>query len=143
MLGSSKDDVLILEEFDDSVFVNIRNTKDFRFVSVNTFSNTSSKVVSCQEPFFFLLVLQFIEFNQNLVLQVYLINAADPLSGLTLIWECEPHAHCIVEHHRGFFYLFTNAARSGTPVDSHYLLCCAAGDIKSRNWEVGEICASL
>ncbi|XP_039117021.1 protease 2 [Dioscorea cayenensis subsp. rotundata] len=109
MLGSSKDDVLILEEFDDSVFVNIRNTKDFRFVSVNTFSNTSSKV--------------------------YLINAADPLSGLTLIWECEPHAHCIVEHHRGFFYLFTNAARSGTPVDSHYLLCCAAGDIKSRNWE--------
>ncbi|KAJ0963395.1 hypothetical protein J5N97_028517 [Dioscorea zingiberensis] len=109
MLGSSKDDDLILEESDDSVFVNIRNTKDFRFVAVNMFSNTSSKV--------------------------YLINAADPLSGLSLIWECEPHTHCIVEHHRGFFYLFTDAARSGVPANSHYLLCCAGADIESRNWE--------
>ncbi|PKA54322.1 oligopeptidase B [Apostasia shenzhenica] len=96
MMGSSKDDVLIMDESNEDVYVNIRNTKDFRFITVNAFSNTSSKV--------------------------YLINAADPLSGMILVWEGEPHAHCIVEHHQGYLYLFTDAARGGIPVDSHYLL---------------------
>lgn len=45
MLGSSKDDVLILEEHDENVYLNIRNTKDFQFVTVNIFSNTFSKVL--------------------------------------------------------------------------------------------------
>ncbi|KAK6914105.1 hypothetical protein RJ641_021426 [Dillenia turbinata] len=34
MLGSTEDDVLLLEEVDHNVFVNIRHTKDFRFVTV-------------------------------------------------------------------------------------------------------------
>lgn len=67
---------------------------------------------------------------------MYLINAADPLSGMTLVWECEPHAHCIVEHHQGYLYLFTDAARGGEPVDSHYLLRRVAKDYDSGNWEV-------
>jgi len=45
MLGSSKDDVLIVEESDENVYLNIRNTKDFQFVTVNIFSNTYSKVL--------------------------------------------------------------------------------------------------
>lgn len=45
MIGSTDDDVLILEESDNNVFVNIRHTKDFRFVTVNTFSTASSKVL--------------------------------------------------------------------------------------------------
>ncbi|XP_065008918.1 uncharacterized protein LOC135639087 isoform X1 [Musa acuminata AAA Group] len=109
ILGSNKDDVLILEEHNENVYINIRNTKDFQFVTVNVFSNFSSKV--------------------------YLINAADPLSGMTLVWECEPHAHCIVEHHQGYLYLFTDAARGGEPVDSHYLLRRVAKDYDSGNWE--------
>lgn len=44
MLGSGKDDALILEESDENVHVNIRNTKDFRFVTVHTFSTTFSRV---------------------------------------------------------------------------------------------------
>ncbi|XP_038971658.1 protease 2 isoform X2 [Phoenix dactylifera] len=109
ILGSGKDDVLILEEPGEDVYVNIRNTKDFQFVTVNTFSTTYSKV--------------------------YLINAADPLSGMTLVWECEPHVHCVIEHHRGCIYLFTNAARGGVPVDSHYLLRRVAEASGSKNWE--------
>ncbi|XP_043699996.1 protease 2 isoform X3 [Telopea speciosissima] len=109
ILGTSEDDVLLLEESDDSVYVNIRHTKDFQFVTVNTFSNSSSKV--------------------------FLINSADPLSGMTLVWECEAQAHCIVEHHRGFLYLFTDAAKDGQPVDSHYLLCSPVETSSSRSWE--------
>lgn len=44
VLGSDKNDVLILEEPDENVYVNIRNTKDFRYVTVNIFSDISSKV---------------------------------------------------------------------------------------------------
>lgn len=110
IIGSGKDDVLIMEEPDEDVYVNIRNTKDFRFVTVNAFSNTSSKV--------------------------YLINAADPLSGMTLVWECEPHVHCIIEHHQGYLYLFTNAARGDVPVGSHYLLRRVAEASGSKNWEI-------
>lgn len=47
MIGSTDEDVLLLEESDDNVHVNIRHTKDFRFVTVNTFSITSSKVSLC------------------------------------------------------------------------------------------------
>ncbi|OVA10529.1 Peptidase S9 [Macleaya cordata] len=109
MVGSNEDDVLLVEESDENIYLNIRHTKDFQFVSVNVFSNTFSKV--------------------------YLINAADPLSGMKLVYECEPHAHCIVEHHRGYLYLFTDAAKEGQPVDFHYLLCCPVEVSESRNWE--------
>lgn len=47
MIGSTDEDVLLLEESDENVYVNIRHTKDFRFVTVNTFSTTSSKLIHC------------------------------------------------------------------------------------------------
>ncbi|KAA8531765.1 hypothetical protein F0562_006518 [Nyssa sinensis] len=96
MLESNEQDILLFDEPKENVHVNIRHTKDFRFVTVNTFSTTSSKV--------------------------FLIDAADPLSGMTLVWECEAHAHCIIEHHQGYLYLFTDAAKEGQPFDFHYLL---------------------
>ncbi|KAL5984838.1 hypothetical protein ACLOJK_038674 [Asimina triloba] len=109
IIGSGKDDILLLEESDENVYVNIRNSKDFCFVTVNTFSHASSKV--------------------------YLIDAANPVSGMTLIWECESQVHCILEHHRGYFYLFTDAPRGGQPVNSHYLLRCPVEASGSRTWE--------
>ncbi|XP_058186222.1 uncharacterized protein LOC131303390 isoform X1 [Rhododendron vialii] len=109
MLGSNEEDVLLLDEPTENVYVNIRHTKDFRFVAVNTFSTKSSKV--------------------------FLINAADPLSGLTSVWECEGLAHCIVEHHQGCLYLFTDAAKEGQPVDCHYLLHSPVHTSAPRKWE--------
>ncbi|PKI64747.1 hypothetical protein CRG98_014879 [Punica granatum] len=109
MIGSVEDDVLLLEEPNDNVYVNLRHTKDFQFVTVNTFSTTSSKV--------------------------FLIDAANPLSGLTLIWECEGQAHCIVEHHRGILYLFTDASKDGQSVDHHYLLRSPLSTSGPRIWE--------
>ncbi|KAL5705027.1 hypothetical protein ACHQM5_023378 [Ranunculus cassubicifolius] len=109
MLGSKQEDVMLLEDLDENVFVNIRQTKDFRFVTVNTFSPTFSKV--------------------------YLINSADPLAGMTLVWEGEPQVHCIVEHHQGCLYLFTDAAKDGQFVDNHYLLQSPVEVCGSRTWE--------
>ncbi|XP_071915974.1 uncharacterized protein [Coffea arabica] len=110
MVGSDEDDILLLEDPQENVYVNIRHTKDFQFVTVNTFSTTSSKI--------------------------FLINAADPLSGMTLVWECETRVHCIVEHHQGFLYLFTDAAKEGQPVDNHYLLRSPVDPSPSlRKWE--------
>ncbi|KAI6700127.1 hypothetical protein NL676_014451 [Syzygium grande] len=98
MIGSTEEDVLLLQELDDNVHINIRHTKDFQFVTVNTFSVASSKV--------------------------FLINAADPLSGMTLVWESEDLCHCIVEHHQAYLFLFTDATKDGKPVENHYLLRC-------------------
>ncbi|KAH1151435.1 Dipeptidyl aminopeptidase BI [Glycine max] len=109
LIGSTDEDVLLLEESDESVHVNIRHTKDFQFVTVNTFSTTSSKV--------------------------FLINAADPLSGLKLVWECDVLAHCIIEHHRGYLYLFTDAPKGGRSVECHYLLCSPVDLSSTRKWE--------
>lgn len=49
MIGSTDEDILLLEEQDDDVHVYIRHTKDFRFVTVNRFSPTSSKVCMTSE----------------------------------------------------------------------------------------------
>ncbi|KAM5576356.1 hypothetical protein ABKV19_007292 [Rosa sericea] len=110
MIGSTDEDVLVFEESDNNVFVNIRHTKDFRFVTVNTFSTVSSKV--------------------------FFINAADPLSGLNLVWQCEGIAHCVLEHHQGYLFLFTDAAKGGQSVDNHYLLRSPVDSSSSpRIWE--------
>ncbi|KAF7828774.1 protease 2 [Senna tora] len=110
MIGSTDEDVLLLEESDEGVHISIKHTKDFRFVTVYTFSTISSKV--------------------------FVMNAADPLSGMTLVWECNALAHCVIEHHKGFLYLFTDAPKCGKSVDYHYLLCSPVDDSSNpRKWE--------
>lgn len=113
MIGSTEEDVLLLQELDDNVHINIRHTKDFQFVTVNTFSVASSKV--------------------------FLINAADPLSGMTLVWESKGLCHCIVEHHQGYLFLFTDATKDGKPVENHYLLRSPVNPSNvPATWEVSE-----
>lgn len=110
MIVSNEEDIMIFEEADDNIYVNIRHTKDFHYVTVNMFSTKYSKV--------------------------FLINGADPLSGMTLVWECEGQAHCIIEHHQGYLYLFTDAAKDGQVVDYHYLLQTPVEDLSSpMKWE--------
>lgn len=57
---------------------------------------------------------------------------------MTLVWESEGIVHCIVEHHQGYLYLFTDAAKDGQVVDSHYILRSPFDSSSNpRNWEVG------
>ncbi|KAL4560309.1 hypothetical protein LXL04_032459 [Taraxacum kok-saghyz] len=46
MLGSKDEDVILLEEPAQNLHVNIRHTKNFKFVTVNVFSTTISKVTA-------------------------------------------------------------------------------------------------
>ncbi|KAI3766594.1 hypothetical protein L2E82_16658 [Cichorium intybus] len=57
------------------------------------------------------------------------------LSGLTLVWECEASAHCIIEHHQGYLYLFTNADKNGQSVNYLYLLRSHLHSSSPRKWE--------
>ncbi|XP_051115940.1 uncharacterized protein LOC127241094 [Andrographis paniculata] len=110
IIGSNDQDVLLLEEPQENVHLNVRHTKDFHFITVNALSSQSSKV--------------------------FLINAADPLAGMTLVWECEANVHCVIEHHQGYLYLFTDAAIQGQPVDHHYLLRSpVSSSCSTMNWE--------
>ncbi|KAH9620637.1 hypothetical protein KSS87_008673, partial [Heliosperma pusillum] len=110
ILGSNEDAVLLLEESRENVYLNIRHTKDYNFITVYVLSTTASKV--------------------------YMIDSSNPLSEMTLVWEGVPFVHCVVEHHGGHLYLFTDAARGGQPVDNHYLLCSPV-DVASdqRVWQ--------
>nr|XP_009631053.1 dipeptidyl aminopeptidase BI [Nicotiana tomentosiformis] len=110
MIESEQDDVLLLEEPSENGYVNIRHTKDFQFVTVHVFSTTSSKI--------------------------FLIDTAEPLSGMVPVWECEAQAHCILEHHQGYLYLFTDAAKDGQSVDHHYLLRSPVNcSLNGRKWD--------
>ncbi|KAL9261164.1 Protease 2-like protein [Drosera capensis] len=98
MLGSSGEDILLIDEPKDSAYINIRHTKDFRYV--------------------------------------LLLDSADPFSGIRLVWEGEAFVHCIVEHHHGYLFLFTDAAKEGQLADNHYLLRSPVGDNSGqRKWE--------
>lgn len=58
------------------------------------------------------------------------------MSGLSLVWQCEGIAHCILEHHQGYLFLFTDAAKEGQSVDNHYLLRSPVDSSSSpRRWE--------
>ncbi|XP_075503014.1 uncharacterized protein LOC142540613 [Primulina tabacum] len=110
MVGSNDEDILLLEDSSKNVYLNIRHTKDFQFITVYRFSTTSSKV--------------------------FLINAAEPLSGMTLVWECSMNAHCIIEHHQGYLYLFTNVGNQGQQIDHHYLRQSTVDSSRyPRKWE--------
>lgn len=57
------------------------------------------------------------------------------------VWECEAQSHCVVEHHQGYLYLFTDAAKDGQSVDHHYLLRSPVNcTLNGRKWEVSLYC---
>ena len=55
---------------------------------------------------------------------------------MTLVWEGESQVHCIVEHHHGRLYLFTDAAREGVRVNSHYLMQSDVESAGPKSWKV-------
>jgi hypothetical protein len=55
---------------------------------------------------------------------------------MTLVWEGESQVHCIVEHHHGRLYLFTDASREGVRVNSHYLMQSDVESPGPKSWKV-------
>ncbi|KAM0827069.1 hypothetical protein ACQ4PT_068435 [Festuca glaucescens] len=55
---------------------------------------------------------------------------------MTLVWEGESQVHCIVEHHHGRLYLFTDASREGVHVNSHYLMQSDVESPGPKSWKM-------
>jgi hypothetical protein len=53
------------------------------------------------------------------------------MSGMNLVYEGETQSHCVIEHNRGKFFLFTDSAR-----DSHHLLFCDTDLSSTNDWQV-------
>lgn len=108
-LESSEPDTLVMEDVDDTCYIHVRNTKDYEFITINCSSNTSS--------------------------QVHFLDAANLGAGMHKVWDCESEVDCILEHHQGYLYMFTNAPRVGKLSDGHYLLRCPVVACDSGDWE--------
>eukprot|EP00252_Welwitschia_mirabilis_P005347 TRINITY_DN15855_c0_g2_i1.p1 TRINITY_DN15855_c0_g2~~TRINITY_DN15855_c0_g2_i1.p1 ORF type:complete len:557 (+),score=106.54 TRINITY_DN15855_c0_g2_i1:85-1671(+) len=98
-----------MEEVDDSCYLAVRNTKDYAFISINYASHTSSKV--------------------------YALNTADLKADIRKVWEGEPKVNCVLEHHHGQFFMFTDAPKYGKPVNSYYLLRTSVARCTPTDWK--------
>lgn len=76
------------------------------------------------------------------LLQVYVIDATEPLNGLQRVHERVSGVQYFLEHHFGFFYILTNAPMKENIKCSNegfYLARCRGGDIQSTTWQVCSI----
>lgn len=74
-----------------------------------------------------------------MVLQVYVIDATNPLGGLRRVHKRVPGVQYFLEHHYGFFYILTNYPLSDNeecPSGDYYLARCRAEKLYSANWQV-------
>lgn len=73
-----------------------------------------------------------------LLLQVYVIDAANPFDGLCRIRKRVSGVQYFLEHHYGFFYILTNAPLSENKENTcgnYYLAKCQVEDIQAANWQ--------
>lgn len=144
-LGSDgTDDIPVFSERDSNFCVDITSTKDGKFITVNSNSRTSSEEGIYQ---FILLCLSLYDscfiFGRLIsifhVLQVYVIDAADPLGGLHKVHKRVSGVQYFLEHHYGLFYILTNAPlgeNEGSLVGDYYLTTCRVEEMHSANWQV-------
>lgn len=75
----------------------------------------------------------------QLNLQVYIIDASNPLVGMQRIRERVSGVQYFLEHHCGLFYILTNASLGENKElcgEDYYLARCRVEDIQSANWQV-------
>jgi protease II len=115
-IESDDDDVVIYTEHDSSRYLDISCCKDCEFMTVYSWSMTSSSDV-----------------------QIYVMNLSKPLNGLTTIHKCVSSGDsCSLEHHQGFFYIMTNARLSEKNITSgnYYMIRCRVEDVESNIWQI-------
>ncbi|CAK7326421.1 unnamed protein product [Dovyalis caffra] len=145
-LGSNEiHDVPVFTESNSSFCVDITNTKDGKFITVNSNSRTSSEEGIHLVHFAFLSHDIFISVfvmlrltSYAVYLQVYVIDATNPLDGLQKVRERVSGVRYFLEHHYGVFYILTNAPLSESEDQSdrnYYLAQCQVEDIQSSDWQ--------
>ncbi|KAL9666982.1 hypothetical protein QQ045_001326 [Rhodiola kirilowii] len=111
-LGSdaNDDDDDVYTEINSNFCVDITNTKDGKFVTVNSNSRSSS--------------------------EVYVIDATKPEDGLRRVHKRIPNVQYFLEHHNGHFYVLTNApVYENLTREEYYLAICKVEDAESGTWQ--------
>ncbi|KAG0628383.1 hypothetical protein M758_1G023000 [Ceratodon purpureus] len=104
-LDSTTESELVLQENDASRFVDIARTKDWRYITININSKTSS--------------------------EVHLVDARDPGGSLRIVEPRRSEVEYFVEHHDGFLYILTNFG----PSPNYRLVRCPVQTPSSKYWE--------
>ncbi|XP_076953603.1 uncharacterized protein LOC143627727 [Bidens hawaiensis] len=116
-LGSNPvSDIIVYAEKDSRFCVDITNTKDGKFITVNSNSRTSSEEGT----------------------YVYVLDANNPNHGLQKVHNRVSGVQFFLEHHRGFFYILTNLYSGDEKElldEIYYLARCRVEDVQSANWE--------
>lgn len=141
------DNIPIFAENNSSFCLDITNTKDGKFITVNSNSRTSSEEGISLTNSFFSFQNLFCIFSPKFpcqsiwyLLQVYLIDANNPRDGLRCIRKRLPGVRYFLEHHNGFFYILTNAhfkEDKDMPSEDYYLAKCRFEEVfSSADWQV-------
>lgn len=72
----------------------------------------------------------------NFEIQVYIIDANNPQDGLQKVHTRVSGVQFFLEHHKGFFYILTNASQKELFDTNYYLARCHVKDIHLANWQV-------
>lgn len=71
----------------------------------------------------------------NFEIQVYIIDANNPQDGLQKVHTRVSGVQFFLEHHKGFFYILTNASQKELFDTNYYLARCHVKDIHLANWQ--------
>lgn len=141
------DHVAVFTENDSNFCVDIASTKDGKFITVNSNSRSSSE----ERNFTFFIFQSFLSvdigisfigiiFSFMFLLQVFVINATNPQTGLQKFCKRVSGVQYFLEHHHGYFYVLTNAPiiddRALPESGNYYLARCGVENLQSTNLQV-------
>jgi protease II len=111
-LQSDQAGFLVFMEKDINCCVDITSTKDFKYVTINSNTRTSS--------------------------EVYVMESGHVRGGLWPVQKRSDKVQYFLEHHNGFFYILTNAPLEGTETANggYYLARCRAEKSEMDKWQV-------
>lgn len=103
---------LVFTEKDVNCCVDITSTKDFKYITVNSNTRTSS--------------------------EVYVMESGNVREGLWPVQKRTNEVQYFLEHHNGFFYILTNAPLKDTETatEGYYLARCKAEKSLMDRWQV-------
>uniref|UniRef100_A0A453L1U3 Prolyl endopeptidase n=1 Tax=Aegilops tauschii subsp. strangulata TaxID=200361 RepID=A0A453L1U3_AEGTS len=113
-MQSDEAGLLVFMEDDVNCCVDITSTKDFKYITVNSNTRTSSEE------------------------GVYVMESGNVREGLWPVQKRTNKVQYFLEHHNGFFYILTNAPLKDTEtaVEGYYLARCRAEKSLMDKWQV-------
>lgn len=137
---------LVFTEEDVNCCVDITSTKDFKYMTVNSNTRTSSEegffipflIPNALRNIYLLLFCIDLSYFLLIRLQVFVMESDNVREGLWPIRKRVDKVQYFLEHHNGFFYILTNAPVNDTEMtnEGYYLARCRAEKSLVDRWQV-------